>query len=344
MESALLDATAFPHIYERVVAHAPYELLLRLRLVSRASLESADRKLFEHIACSGDNNPPVFRSLSSISSGSSVRRLPIPPLAEEDVHPDSGLKYTQMIDIETFSENLDIYFMGVRFPALQTVRRRAWTILRAPATVVDVLRFPPHGTFDSCISPLVPVPPRHVILVLFDPLWDGLAWPINMIAPFWDVDVHAIIVFRSCPRVEGLPIRITRPQDDQATGTFLRFFLRLVAHRHHKSYSIVGLEHIPPHILAEEVGLTSDDLLLAAAHQSTGDHQQWARVVAERTVDAIGALPTDAGEFLSDDEEFLDLKEIVEVLTLAEYRAREGEEVWERELFGDELPAPLIQL
>jgi hypothetical protein len=360
MESAHLDATAFPHIFERVLAHAPYELLLRLRLVNRASLEFADRVLFEHIAFSHKNGivhdpwtppegtpSPVFaRSMSAVSS--SVARLPVPPLlfgtfGKITVPPHRGWAHTRLIDFETAVRVLGSYFEdGFGFPALHTVRRRAWIAdLKPTDTFLDVLRLPPPGHYDSRINTLVPGVKRHVLLILYDPTWDGLAAPFNVNVPFWDAENHAVVIFRPCPRDERYPAPAPKRQEEESAETFLRFFFKLVADRYHASYTLVGLENVPPHILGAELGLSSDDLLLAAAHQSSGDDDHWPRVVAERTMEAIRALPTDAGDFLSDDEEFLELDDIVEVLTVHEYRTRVGEEVWECEAFGDTLPALL---
>ncbi|BEI88471.1 uncharacterized protein CcaverHIS019_0111890 [Cutaneotrichosporon cavernicola] len=361
-KSARLDSTAFPHIYERVIANSPYELLLRLRLVNRASLMLADSVLFEHVAFShkdGAVNDPRIpskslpsqvyaRSLSAASASSSLRRLPVPAFMSGTfgiltVPPHGGWEHTRVLDFETAVRVLGPYFEDlVEFPVLHTVRRRAWIADLMPThTFLDVLRVPPPGQFDSRINTLVRGVKRHVVLVLYDPLWEGLAAPFKVNVPFWDVDTHAVFLFRPCPRDERFLAPAPKQLKEGRTETFLRFFYSLVADRYHASYTLVGLENIPPYILAAELDVSSDDLLLAAAYQSTGHHDHWARVVKDHTIEAIRALSTDAGEFLSDDEEFLELDDVVEVLTCDEYRAREGEDVWVRESFGDVLPGLL---
>lgn len=355
MEFARLDATAFPHIFELVLAHAPDELLLRVRLVNRASQTFVDRLLFEHVAFTHKGGPvytpgltlpdppPVVYAYSLSSRSFSSRRLPLPALVVGTggkliVPPHPGWAHTRVLDLETAMRTFGSHIEEpVEFPVLHTVRRRAWIFEQKSAhTLVDVLRVPLPWKHDKAIHPLAPGVERHVLLVLYDPTWDGVTSRIGFHSPWspWDLSSHAVIIFRPCPRDERVTHSHLIKEPTGRTGTFLHFFFCLVTNRYRGSYTFVGLENVPTHILAKELDLSSDDLLLAAAHQSTGDNEHWARVVAVRTIEAIRAIP-------SDDQEFLEVDDIVEVLTMDEYRAREGEDVWVRETFGDALPALL---
>ncbi|GMK57517.1 hypothetical protein CspeluHIS016_0403510 [Cutaneotrichosporon spelunceum] len=361
MQPARLDATAFPHIFERVIAHAPYEVLLRLRLVDRASLELADSVLFRHVAFShkdgmvndlrtprkekGHHSPLYARSLSV--QPPSLGRLPVRPLMTGTfgaliIPPHKGWAQTRVLDFETAVYVREHFEDRPEFPVLHTVRRRV--LMSDPwltDTFVDVVRVPSPGQYDSHVNTLPRGVKRHVVLVLYDPSWGGLEAPFKVNVPFWDVDVHAVFIFRPCPRDERfLAPRFPR-QDGNSTKTFLRCFFSLIAHRYHASYTLVGLENVPLCILAAELDLSSEDLLVAAGYQSTGDHDHWAGVVNERTIEAIRALPTDVYEFLCDGEELPEVDDIVEVVTSNEYRSRVGEDVWVCESFGDALPVPL---
>lgn len=58
---ATLDATAYPHIFERVRAHAGYDLLIRLRLVNRASSALATAALFTHVIITRAEDVTILR-------------------------------------------------------------------------------------------------------------------------------------------------------------------------------------------------------------------------------------------------------------------------------------------
>lgn len=49
----MLDRAAFPHIFDRILQHAPPTLLIRLRLVSRELHELVDERLFRHVVLGG---------------------------------------------------------------------------------------------------------------------------------------------------------------------------------------------------------------------------------------------------------------------------------------------------
>lgn len=419
-----LDSTAYPHVYDCILSHAPYELLIRLRLVNRASRAAADAALFDHVAFTRNNGPsndtpnPTDRSASSIIARSlsasytnngrpNPARLPVPPLpcAAYDIYSlptNRGWSHTRTIDYETSVKVRDGHGRTLNLPALDMVRQRVWTGGSLHAhTYVDVLRLPNrYDKSDVFINPLPRGARKHVIVALYDPEWKGLADRYNEIdIPFWSATQHCVIVFRACPatltgtsrlhgkieegkvgecdgmdgkwpdeaqrvleRDEGQEARRgsegaqgvsddVAAQPRQLVPTFLEWFLGLVAGRTHASYTLVGLENVPASILALQLGLTADELALAPKPRGmaecececeSSDHA-WARVVQDRTIEAVKALPSDADEWLSDDESPRVIEEEIEVLTMAEYRARVGEDIWARETFGGKLPVPLLQ-
>lgn len=48
-QGAVLDAAHFPHIMDKIVAHAPYRSLLALRAASKALRKRIDTLILEHI-------------------------------------------------------------------------------------------------------------------------------------------------------------------------------------------------------------------------------------------------------------------------------------------------------
>lgn len=375
-----LDSTAFPHIFERVRAHAPYELLLRLRLVNRASRDVADAILFDHVAfshnegvsetlvCAGMAFPIIAHSLSSScvdSKGKGPCRLPLPPLIRgfglTKLPSHDGWKHTRVLDFEAGLPMLNVagpqQNEGVpELPALQTVRRRVQvSVLPHVHSLVDVLRLPPPiDKTDSHVNVLFHGTQRHVILVLYDPACKGLAHDYRTDVPFWDAGTHCIMVFRACPsRLEGENAATRASDGSPSTGsvgiTFLNYFFFLVAERTHDSYTLVGLEDIPPPLLAIELGLDADDLALAprlgseGVGHSTDNADTWAQLVQDRVVQTISSFPSDTEELFGDTPGFRKIEDMVEVLTMDQYRARVGEDVWRLETFGDVLPPPLME-
>ncbi|BEJ02311.1 hypothetical protein CcaverHIS631_0701060 [Cutaneotrichosporon cavernicola] len=52
----VLDSTAFPHVFERIIDLAPFEVLLTLRFVSRATRTRVDKLLWRHVAMGTPGN------------------------------------------------------------------------------------------------------------------------------------------------------------------------------------------------------------------------------------------------------------------------------------------------
>ncbi|KAL1405620.1 hypothetical protein Q8F55_009259 [Vanrija albida] len=74
--SAPLDHTAYPHILDLVIAHAPPDVLPTLRLVSRYCLEAASCRLYAHVAMAVRSGSPR----GAIELTDPVRRVRLPGL------------------------------------------------------------------------------------------------------------------------------------------------------------------------------------------------------------------------------------------------------------------------
>lgn len=114
--------------------------------------------------------------------------------------------------------------------------------------------------------------------------------------------------------------------------TFLWNYLWIAADRLHKSYTFVGLEEVAPELLALEFGLEVDDVI----RRAQGPRDEWARFIAKHTLDAIERIPPDEDEERQMDKRTTE--EVVEVLTMEQYRTRIGEEAWVRESLNDVEP------
>lgn len=404
---ATLDATAYPHIFERVRAHAGYDLLIRLRLVNRASSALATAALFTHVIITRveedvtilrrkEASPPRLILLSSTGG-----RLPVPPLRGDAYIPKlpehRGWAHTCTLDIETIVRGLD----QQAFPALKTVRRRVWTEDAPDApTYVDAMPLPPEPGVEAYIDNVPEGTRKHVIVVLYDPNDQRLAEDNTLNVDFCESNVHGVFVFASAPAnglrpaaiIAGMgdgPALAVRQggltaggvdddgsnsiieadlghddmveahceeashtdddddDDDMSDGlsdnsllngphltlnpnrTFLNNFLWCAAQRTHQTYTLVGIEGVPPALLAKEFELDPEDV----AARSRGPTDEWAKFVEQHVIEAIKGVEYDHIE--EEEEVYREVEEVVEVLTMAQYRARVGDEVWASETFGD---------
>lgn len=209
MNEAKLDATAYPHILQRVVAFAPYELLMRLRLVNRALHATANAALFAHVAISRPSEDPHSRPdvgmdcisgsrLPVVLRSSTGGPLPVPPLPCDKVsialpeHP--GWAYTRTLDLKTNARGL----LDAGLPALETVRRVTWTEDAPSAyTYVDAHHVPPRHDGELFIDFVSEETRRHVVVVLYDPMWKGLKRDSDMSVDFCQEDVDGVFIFRA---------------------------------------------------------------------------------------------------------------------------------------------------
>lgn len=199
---ATLDATAYSHIFERIRVHAPYDLLMRLRLVNRASNASATAALFSHVIISRAEHDTTLTNLRDMPPivllSARGGRLPVPALPCElyltKLPTHEGWSHTRTLDVATIVRGLH----DQEFPALETVRRRVWTEGAPEAhTYVDAMRLPQEPGAEAYIDNVSEVTRRHVIVVLYDSKDEQLANDSIMNIDFCEEDVHGVFIFRA---------------------------------------------------------------------------------------------------------------------------------------------------
>ncbi|BEJ15414.1 hypothetical protein CspHIS471_0500190 [Cutaneotrichosporon sp. HIS471] len=307
-----LDAQAFPHIWELIESYASHKLLLRLRLVDRASCVKATRSLFSHVEIRAQSRTtegnPAFAF--SFSNGP----LPLQPprmMGPVDLSEHTGWEDTLVLDARVNIRDVQPYLIG-----LEVVRRYPGVSLAPPAfTYVDVLRAPFVGR--ARVHPTGYLTERHVFVVLYD-----VAAPtdptVHLTFPQAPAGEDAVFVFRSSVLVEPTPSRM--PGSERAE-TFLRTILCFVAQSSHASYTLVGLEDVPPFTLALELGLDPDDIV----HRAEVRPESWAAFVADHVVRHIHALGPHQDITM----------EHIRLLTMRDFRTEAGDEAWFRETMMD---------
>ncbi len=159
------------------------------------------------------------------------------------------------------------------------------------------------------------------MLLLYDPAWSG-SWGWGQMeygaSPAMNQD--GVLIFRAAPLTGPVP-----PQSKRGEDSFLADCLSLLTSGEYDSCTIVGLDTLPLHHLAE-LGLSDAETELASS-----DERRWVDTVAERVREFIQA----DGLYYADD---LDYFNRIEVLTMDEYRTRVGEERFRLTTFSDGIP------
>jgi hypothetical protein len=190
-------------------------------------------------------------------------------------------------------------------------------------THLEVLRVPrPDDPWSDRLPEEVE---EHVMLLLYDPAWRG-SWgwgETNRPPPGLIIkgDTAGVLIFRAAP----LPGPIPPPLDlRREPSSFLADCVFLVTSRCYRSCTIVGLEGLPSHHLAAELGLSEEEVAVADS-----DDGRWAKTLAQRA------------QVWFREENFVPEEEpddYIEVLTMDEYRAHVGEERFRLTTLSDGIP------
>jgi hypothetical protein len=193
----MLDATAFPHILDRVLELSDVPALVALRTASRTLRSHSDARLFTHILLQWDKEgtelhitspaPPYARlpiPLSPPSLGDRLRRLKLALGADHDlaVHLPSLAPLANTRTIDVLDHSFPIpgwpHFTPAPLPALPRLERtRAAFPLLAPRTVLYLnIRAPPGERTLRGLALRNQVLARNdvdiVVHVFFDATWD----------------------------------------------------------------------------------------------------------------------------------------------------------------------------
>jgi hypothetical protein len=284
---------------------------LRLRLVDRATSAKATATLFAHAVVQKRRPPTGEDETVAYAHGGGL--LPLPPTATIDLPEHDGWAHTRVLDVAVNLSDVQPYVTGLevvrRYPGIQTA---------PPAfTYVDVLRAPFNRR--ARIPDSGNLTERHVLVVLYDAAAPVMQIGVQLAQAPAGEDV--VIVFRADSQQQRPP-----SMSSEFQPTFLRVFFDLVAWGSHASYTLVGLEGIPPAVLAQELRLDPHD----TARRAAGSGPEWAAFVADHTFPHIGRLyQTRHIDGLTKTLEH------VRVLTMDEFRAEVGEEAWVRETMAD---------
>lgn len=246
-------------------------------------------------------------------------------------------------------------------PALRVLRRAAANRAApdAPA-IVDMIRFPGvHGGMPEL--PNVSVK-RHVIVYAYDPRWivGRRVYDIDKCVARWDGE--EILILRRRPDTleanEGAATQeepgaredaeatgvagtqeATTDDDDDLSTSFLCDPLWRAAERRHRFFTYVGLEALPPAVLAR-YGFDDAELALANS-DSDSAKDEWAATVrtriTEHILDLAAKVDVLRGYAIDWSETAwpANVEDSFEVLTLDEYRKRVGEEMFGIETYAD---------
>jgi hypothetical protein len=223
-----------------------------------------------------------------------------------------------------------VYVRTTALPALTTIRGGV------PSgdvdTVVDMLRFPDPKMRYHGRPKLQRKEARHqVLLATYNPEWvakNDLAY----MSDWWSSRQvgHEITIFLPAER-EGSPRGRLFDDGDR----FLALPMYRAARRTRERFTLVGIEAMPITLL-KRYGFS--DAELALAHDGTDE--EWAAAVRTRILASIREIWGQPAQQNNHDPsrmlyfDRLPVEDYIEILTLAEYRARVGEEEWELHTFG----------
>lgn len=321
-----LDAACYPHIFERVIASAPHDSLVRLRRVSRATKAAADARLFERVRIVRSTH---YATHSLVALSFEGRRLPMGPSNSSDgLAPSAQWANVRILhgdaSVQDLPEQRNRLMVDVAdMPALHTLRQV--DTVGELDTVVNVIRFPD----PYCLAALPFYNARrHVFAVAYDPQWiverDCSFHHLRVARP--GDEVHIFLPTPTAWRPKGS----LAPAMDATR--FLHVHLLRAAAGLRERFIFVGVEALPRAVL---VHYGFDDTELALDTES----EEWVAAVRTRILTRIEDLVQHAdsvrrGSRIPKHPDQA-VEDYVEVLTFAEYRARVGEDTYELHTLAD---------